>query len=340
MPLHPLLLALLALDAAAAVLVVAAAVPAVKALLDWRPGAADRAQLALERRLEAASLQGRLAFAAWGTGLLVWAVAVASVLPALVPGAMCGTGVMEAMGGAGGRALLLRLGALLALGAWHLVDRLDRARPDGAAAQAAAKGLLLATPVVLLAAWDSVGAVLRLDTHTAVDCCAVVYDATKAQGGALGQVDAAGWLWSAGSLGAAVLVLAGWVAVRARPGPAAAALGVLAPLWVLPAGGALIQVLAAYRYEVLAHRCPWCLFLAEHGRVGYPLFGALALVALEGGAAGIIRGLARGRPGLAEAAHGRLRRAGLAVVGAVLLFGWLALAPALRWYQRTGVWLH
>lgn len=335
---HPLILALVALDAVAALLLLAAAVPAAKVMLDWRPGASDPRQLALERRLEAGALQARLATFAWALSTVIFAVAVAGVLPDLVPGAMCGTGVMTAMGGSGSRALLLRLVAALALGAWHLVDRLDRARPDGEATEAAARALLLAVPIALLAAWDALGAFGRLDTHTAVDCCAVVYDATR-EGGALSHLAPGQWLWAAGVLGAGVLVTALSSALRPRPGLGATALALLAPLWALAAGGALVNVLAAYRYEVLAHHCPWCLFLAEHGRVGYPLFGAMIVIALEGGAAGLAGRIAGGRPALLPAAQRRIRRAGVRALVALAIYGWLAVGPAIQWRLSTGVWL-
>ncbi len=279
--LPPLILALWALDLAAVGLLAAATMPALRVLLGWHPGSADRRQLRLERQLEASALQARWAFAAWALGTALWAVAVAGVLPDLVPGAMCGTGVFEAMAGRGDRALALRGLALAALGGWHLVHRLGASRPDGALAEAGARGLLLALPIVALAAWDGVTALGRLDTHSAVDCCAVVYDAVRqGDSGVLAHLTEAHWARALIGASGAVLVLA--LAVLARPNRAwsARALALAAPAWALIAGGALVQVLAPYRYGVLAHRCPWCLFLAEHGRVGYPLFAALLLVSM------------------------------------------------------------
>jgi hypothetical protein len=66
-----------------------------------------------------------------GASSVVLVAAWASAFPALVPGAMCGTGVTEAMAGHGGRALALRALALGLLGAWHLLDRF-RAREAAA----------------------------------------------------------------------------------------------------------------------------------------------------------------------------------------------------------------
>jgi hypothetical protein len=333
--LHPLVLAILALDTVAALLLLAGAVVAVRVLIGWQPGDAHRAQLQLERRVESASLQGRLAWGLWLMATLIWGIAIAGVLPNLVPGAMCGTGVMEAMGGHGGRALALRLIALALLGGWHLIDRLDRSTPHGDLTEASARGLLLITPIALLSAWHTWGAFARLDTQQPVDCCAVVYDAVAGSGGLLHGHPPELWLWPT-AIGAAMLLPLSLRAWRGRAGPM---LGLLSPLWALVAGGALINVLAAYHYEVLHHHCPWCLFLAEHGRVGYPLFAALAVIIAEGGAAWIASRVAKLRPALAPAAHRRIRRAGIALMLALAVYAWLAVWPALAWRLSRGVWM-
>lgn len=332
---HPLLLALAMVDALAALLVVAATLRAAAVLLGWEPGSASRRQLALERGLEAASLQARGGALLLAAGSVLALLAVASVLPAVVPGAMCGTGVMTALGGLGSRALTLRVLALGALTVWATLDHLDRQDPAAPLALGLSRALLVASPLVVLATWDTTRAFAGLDTHSPVDCCAVVYDAARPGGlGAAGLPDS--WLWAFGAGGA--LVFAGALKQIIRPGRGAvAALVTLA--WVPLAAHVLVQRLAAYHYEVLAHRCPWCLFLPEHALVGYPLFGALAILAAAAlvwlAAGGALRG---GRP-LDTAALRLLQRAGIVGWVALVVFLVLSVGPAWVWRLRYGVWM-
>jgi len=121
-----------------------------------------------------------------GLAALVLVVAIAGALPDLVPGAMCGTGVLEATAGRGERALALRCLALLLLGAFRPCARLDAGAPEAPLLPTEARLLLLALPVTLLAGLDTWRALAALDVHAAVDCCAVVYDELSAGGPAVG----------------------------------------------------------------------------------------------------------------------------------------------------------
>ena len=341
--LHPLILAIAAVDLCALVLVLAAAAVAVGVVLRWAPGTATRGQLRLERRSEVASMLGRLAWWLTAAGSLLLVAAIAGVLPDLVPGAMCGTGVVNSSDGAATRALITRGLALAGLSAWHLLDRLDRSAPEAPLRPAVARMLLLATPLVVLALRDTWALVVSLDPYRVVSCCAVVYDAAAPDGGLLG-LDGV----SLGSLGFAsaggLLLVAVGFALRARPSLAGVAalargLALIALLWVPVAALVLVRILAPYHYEVLHHHCPWCLFLGEHGMVGYPLFAALVAVALEVPAAALAGAVGRSRPQVAAAATARVRQAGLRLALAVLVFAALAGGPALLWRLRFGVWM-
>ena len=343
MILHPLILAAVAADWTAVLLLLAAGVGALRVLLGWSPEEASASQLALERRAEVVSLLGRGGLTLFVAAAVLMVVGVASALPPLVPGAMCGTGVIEAMGPRGPRSIWLRGLAIAALGAWHLLDRLDRSSPRGPLALAAARALLLASPLVVLAAVEAGRALLGLDGERSVDCCTLVYVAAA---GTSGQTDAAAELsWSAamGGLTALVAVLAALVNRGARRGrsssAAAVALAAAAALWAAVSGRALVEELAAAHFQVLAHHCPWCLFAARHRLVGYPLFGALALVTLEGGAAAVAAVTARRVPEVAGEAHRRVVVAATRVIAAAALFLVTAAAPAVLWRLRHGVWI-
>ena len=134
------------------------------------------------------------------------------------------------------------------------------------------------------------------------------------------------------------LSLRRWPSLAGR-GAAARALILVTLVWVPLTTLVLVRLLAPYHYEVLHHHCPWCLFLGEHGMVGYPLFAALLLVVLEVPAALLSGAVGRARPAVAAEATVRVRQAGLRIVVAVLAFVALAGGPALLWRLRHGVWM-
>jgi hypothetical protein len=339
--LHPLILAIAAVDLCALALVLAAAVTAMRVVIGWSPGSAERAQLALERRSETASLLGRLA---WGltvaAGLLLVA-GMAGVLPDLVPGAMCGTGVVRASDGAATRALITRSLAVASLASWHLLDRLDRSSPLAPLRPASARALLLSTPLLVLAVRDTAALFGSLDPYQAVACCSVVYDAVGLDGAGISLAERS-WLLPAAGLGALALAAVGallrWGPTGAlRVGSSLA--GLLAVVWLPLAVTALISELTPYHYQVLQHHCPWCLFLGEHSMLGYPLFGALAVIALEGPGATLASRVGERVPEVTGEAARRVRSAGLRLLIATVVFALLAGGPALLWRLRHGVWM-
>lgn len=341
---HPIVLAVVACDAAAALLLLAAAATAVRTVLGWSPDDASRRQLALERRVERASLQARAGTALFLSGGVLFVFSIASVLPGVVPGAMCGTGVLQAMGAEGARALWLRALALLALGAWHLIDRLDRSSPSAPLTSAAARALLVAAPLALLAVADAARALLGLEVQSPVDCCAVLYDAVRSSREGARRWDA-GVPWvsltivGGVSLATLSLAIARGGGTRPRAAPGVALLAALAFLWGLVAARTLTGELAAYHYGVLAHECPWCLFTWHHALAGYPLFGLLAVVIAEGTAALAATLVARRAPDVSCAAARRASRGAFVTCGATVAFLALALLPAILWRLRHGVWI-
>ncbi|MCC7396538.1 MAG: hypothetical protein IT455_05670 [Planctomycetes bacterium] len=342
---HPLVLAVLGCDLGALLLLLYAGWVAARVVANWQADATPE-QLRLERQTEAAGLAGSAAALLSLLGSLVLVVAFAGALPGLVPGAMCGTGVLQATGGRGERALALRLLALLLLGAWRLVARLDARTPRAPLVRTAARLLLLAVPIALLAGLDTWRALAALDVHTPVDCCAVVYrhvhEAAAAGTQEPATPRAAPWIvaspLAALVLGVAALAVLGRGGERSarRTGLLALAALTFAPIATL----ALVRVWSAYHYGVLQHHCPWCLLLATHHLVGYPLFFAIMLVLFEGPAAWLAQRLGERHAELAAAAAARTRRATWGTLFGLALYVALAFGPALLWRWRYGVWLH
>lgn len=342
---HPLVFGVLLVDGIAALLLISAALKGEAVVRRWAPGAATEEQLTLERSAEMSSLLGRSGLGFVILGSLALLLGITAVLPGLVPGAMCGTGVMTAMEGRGEHAIALRGLALGLLGAWALVDRLNRAAPMSPLAPMAALAMLLAAPMTLWSQIETARALVGLDVHEAVDCCAALYAAAMPTGAKLGPAvadDTQVMLFFVAAAGLAVGGGVRYLSRRAADGirlGLSSGLAAVALVWAPLAFDVLIRRFAAYHYEVLAHHCPWCLFLPEHGAVGYGLFGALAAVVFGGLFTLLATFLGSRTPEVAQAAERAARRsAGLLAIGAVV-FTALATGPAALWFWRFGVWL-
>jgi len=337
---QPLALAVLAMDALSLALLMHAAWGAIRILSAWSPGTADGRQIRLERRAETVAIAAGWALPLFGLASLMLVVAVATDLPPLVPGAMCGTGVVQASRGRLGAAFILRGLALLLLYLWRVLDGIDRSRPEALLVLPLARLLLVALPAAAVAASQSLGALQNLDLHAPVSCCALVIDTARPAMESLGNpLPDAALLWPS-ALGALILFpLALRIARQGARFYHCAALGLLSLGWVPLAGLAYLRHLSAYVYGVPHHHCPWCLFLSAHGGIGYILLLALALLVMEGAAVWIasLTGL-RVHP-LREAAGQRVRLAALRVMAALGLFLFSALWPAVAWRLRFGLWL-
>lgn len=340
---HPLLLAVLLLDTLSFLMVAAAAPTALRIASGWSPESASRDQISLEVKAETASIQVRSAAVVFCTATVILITAISNVLPTVVPGAMCGTGVLQACKGLGNRALGFRLLAIAGFYLAAAIDRLNRTQPNSPLTTMSARAALLLLPMVFLAYLDSGRAIFALDVHKPVDCCTVVYDQVRAftKANTMDGIPGAFLVW--GFVSGGVVLTAGgarlWLAKVLPRAPYAYALLVLALIWVPLAYTALVRVLVAYHYQVLFHHCPWCLFLSEHRLVGYPLFAALTLTWLEGCASFVTIKIAAVFPQLADPARRRLQAAGLRIaIGSVLFMG-LAGLPALIWRIRFGVWM-
>ncbi|MFZ0133371.1 MAG: hypothetical protein WAK95_12570 [Desulfobacterales bacterium] len=340
---HPLLLTTLTAQAIGLLLLTAAAVKSFRILIGWDPAAADRSQLSLEIEAETAVILARWALGTFLFSSALMLLGITNVFHALIPGAMCGTGVLQAMGRAGTDFLVLDATLLGVLLFWNAARALGRRRPDYPLARLGARLLLLALPVAVLACARSVSAALGVDTHRPVDCCAVVYDQYRSlsEAQSVSGLSDGFWLtaWSALSL-LLVGLAAGVRRAAASAAPKLAAmLAATAIVWVPVAAVTLTDILAAYHYGVLQHRCPWCLFLLQHRLAGLPLFGALAVVAFEGLTGYLLPLAVKNDPGMQPAALDRSRRAAGRILWALLAFLLLTVLPPLLWHLRFSVWI-
>jgi hypothetical protein len=255
---------------------------------------------------------------------------------------MCGTGVCQAMAGGSTRLLLFSGTLLVVMGLWYEMDKLNRMQATMPLTKFNARLFLIVPPVAVLMLQQTYGTFAGIQPQRAVDCCAVVYDQFPTLLQAKSIVGIADAWWMAAFIFLSISLLS--LGVFTNPATVKNqrlrfALGLLCMLWVPVAALLLVNNLSAYHYEVLHHHCPWCLFLPEHRLVGYPLYGALALIGMEGLTVFILPRMVSDNPQAYGHALDRCLRAArhLTIAGAFFLI--FALAPAVTWRLQFGTWL-
>jgi hypothetical protein len=340
---HPLLLTTLVVQASGLLLLAAAALTAFRVVVDWKPASAGREQLILEVKNETAALQTH-----WALGLYIFSnfllvVGITNVYPDLIPGAMCGTGVMQAMNKAGSGFLFLNGILLAVLLYWNGIETLNRKQTDVPLTLLSARLILLALPAAVVAFGQTFLAAFGVDVHQPVDCCAVVYNQFRSIDEAHRISGLPDRFWIASW--AILSLLMFWAAVQLRRNRRAPSLkwngflAIVSALWVPASAVTLVNILSAYHYGVLQHQCPWCLFLLQHKAVGFLLFGALAVIVFEGLAAFLLPAAAQKTPAALPAALDRGRAAAGRVLLALVVFVMLAALPPVVWRIRFGVWI-
>jgi len=340
---HPLLLAILSAQFMSLLLMLAACPTWVNTVLDWHPFVADSGQLSLEAKAEGASILGRAAcwLSLFSAGLLIFGIA--NIFREDIPGAMCGTGVCQAMAVAGSTRLLLYSGLLLLLmKLWYELDRLNRMLPEMPLTQTSAR-LFLAIPVVaVLTLKQTYESFAGIRPHQPVDCCAVVYDqfSTLEQASSIFGIGDNVWAGAFIVLNILLFVLSvGLIVSRGDRPRTRSLLAAVTWLWLPVAALMLVNVLSAYHYRVLHHHCPWCLFLPEHHLVGYPLYGAMAFIGMEGLTIFLLPCLVKHDTSIYQIALDCCWHAAKRITMAHLVFLILAVLPAIVWRLRHGVWM-
>lgn len=338
---HPFALAITTADCIALLFLARGSVSALRTVAVWSDGSSQPEQIRLEIDYEAGTLSARAASVLLLLSTLLLVIAITNIFPHLVPGAMCGTGVLQAGGGLT-KAFLFRLPAVALLYLWAILETLNRSRPDFPLARLAARHLLLTVPLAFLAVFQTTAGLIHLNTHSPVNCCAMVYDrisGVSEAGNLTGMIGDKSLLLLFG--GATVLL--GLLGVTGRFSPArhtgklslAAAITALA--WGPLSAIVLVRIFAAYIYQVLNHHCPWCLFLPEHHYIGFFLFFFLGMALLQAAAAVLLFRVSIKNPGLS--AESSSRRALSRMTLFVLLFTATAACPAIFWRLRYGVWM-
>ena len=335
------MLSILSVDLVTGILILSMAVHAFQIALFWNPASSDREQINLETRAETLSIRGRWAFSLAIFSFFLLVVGISNVWHRIIPGAMCGTGVLQAMGGSGQTMLLYRMMLIMALFFWHELEKLNSLDPCYPLTALNARLFLALSPLVILALMETLTALNAVNLQQPVDCCAVVYDQFESLIQARSAAGLPDHIWLGGFM-LLFFLLSGFSVVTRHGDETAwyrAALAITTFLWVPVASVTLVHILSAYHYGVLHHHCPWCLFLPEHRLVGYPLLGALFVILLEGTLPFLLPVCVKKDTHLLNAAVQRSRRACTHLLWALFVFMLLSCLPPLVWRIRYGVWM-
>jgi hypothetical protein len=285
---------------------------------------------------------GRSAFWLYIFAVFLLVFGIANVFHEDIPGAMCGTGVCQAMAGESGKLLLFTGCLLFVMQLWYEMDKLNRTQVDIPLTDVNARIFLIIPPVAVLTLLQTYYAFVRIEPHRPVDCCAVVYDQFPTLQQASGIAGIADAWWMAAFVLLSILLLGMGVGLSgsgADNRKARLLLPIICWLWLPVAALTLVNVLSAYHYEVLNHHCPWCLFLPEHYMVGYPLYGALGLIGLEGSLLFVLPRVVGNHPNVDSHTLKRCRLAVRRIGIAEIVFLITVLTPVVSWRLRFGVWM-
>ncbi len=340
---HPLFLAVISSQFMALLLLLAACPAWLNTALNWDPLVADHQQLSLETKAEGASILGRAAFGLSLFSGVLLVFGIANIFHEDIPGAMCGTGVCQAMSADGSTRLLLYNGLLIMLmKLWYELDKLNRMLAQMPLTQISARLFLTIPVVATLTLKQTYDSFAGIRPNQPVDCCAVVYDqfSTIEQATSIFGLGDRMWLIAFIVLNTLLLIVSVALSVSRIDRPwERSALAAITWLWLPVAALILVNVLSAYHYEVLHHHCPWCLFLPEHHLVGYPLYGGMAFIGMEGLTLFILPLFVKHDTGIYAIALNLGRQAAKKIAMAQLLFLIIAVLPAIVWRLRYGVWM-
>ena len=320
-------------SAVAATLGVSGALLGVVIAWRWRSGQSNESQLALERLAELAAAVMQVALLVGLLGLAL-SVFVADHLVGGIRGAMCAFGVLASTA-SGFTGLLVSLLAALVCGLWVVLHRFDLRLETPVLTRRKFLALLAVGPLMLADFVYAVRFAFELDFNVIASCCSVWLDDTALNAQAARLVVSPN-LAGGVALAATLLAAGASLAVWHRPGRAkalfAAALSGLATLAAVPA---VLGVVAPYALATPGHLCPFCLFQAQGGWLGWPLFGALLIAAITGLGLGVVE-VHRGAAGSRELA--RRFQQELARCSLLAWLGTLACGgfPVARYLIRSG----
>jgi len=254
-------------------------------------------------------------------GLLLYFAFTVDNLALLVPGAMCGAGVISA-NSYGNPLLVLKLAILFMLTLWFYLNHYDLQTKNYQWFREKSALFMVIVVLVGVELWLDVAYFSHIDTHQPVSCCSALF----------GQLEGANPLPF--GLNIPILLLLFYLlfgVVMLSLWLKQSLLYMVANLlFVYVAYYALVYFFGTYIYELPTHKCPFCMLQKEYYYVGYGLWFSLFVGSFVG-MSGAIASLWLGK----EPPKGALKL----VTFLLSFFVLVCSAYVLGYYWGNGVWL-
>jgi hypothetical protein len=255
----------LVLEGVLLILLTVAAAVAVPILRHWNFQATSDRQYQLENR---AYLVGLIITFALGAKIILLPFFAHALdrLAAVVPGAMCAAGVINA-NSYGFPLLGWKLGVLVLAGGWLLVNRRDVQAINFPHLKPKLGLFLVIAGAVLVESVLDVLYLTGISTLTPVQCCSIIYGVASPAGGLPWGLDTRLLL---------VLFYLVYLLVLVLSSARYLFLNFLANLGFLVLGYlAVVYFFGTYVYQLPTHQCPFCMLQPEYFYVGFLIWGTL-----------------------------------------------------------------
>jgi len=280
MILHPGILALLCGSGIALLMLVYAAGLGIKILKGWDFRSSSEEQLILERKtyLVSTIVNYVLGFELFAVFLFVFTV---DEIHPLLTGAMCATGSLNA-NPVGWYALSTQIILFFTSALWLALNHIDGRAEDSPLVKCKFALLLLLVPLVALQFYLQADYFLGLQPEVITSCCGSLFSSTGS-GIAAELAGLATKPTMMAFYGSSLLFIGSTIlCLRREKSLFIYISALLAIMFSLVSGAALISFISVYYYQLPTHHCPFDLLQKNYGFVGYPLYFSLFGTALFG----------------------------------------------------------
>jgi hypothetical protein len=199
--------------------------------------------------------------------LLPFFTYIIDALAVMIPGAMCGAGVIDA-NPYGMLLLVLKLAILFGAGVWLLLNALDLQAKDYPFFRTKLWFFLLLSIMIVAEYLLDMLYLMNLPTDDPVACCSTIYGATEASALPFG-LDTTAMIFFF-----YLFYLLSTMALRYRY----RVIIIISQLLFLIIGYyAVVYFFGTYIYQLPTHQCPFCMLQQEYFYVGYLVWGSLFL---------------------------------------------------------------
>ncbi len=184
----------------------------------------------------------------------------------ILPGAMCGAGVINS-NGYGDSALFLQMLIIMSASLWLVLNSEDQKRLDAPYFRVKLIFFIFIYILFLLEVFSEMSFFINLDTTESVQCCSSIYgqdDSSRSLFASMPYLEVMGIFYVAYG----VVLLSAFFKKRV-------ALFLSSSAFAYIAYYAIVYAFGLYIYELPTHKCPFCMLQSDYYYVGYFIFTSL-----------------------------------------------------------------